>query len=524
MVSILAMAHQRLLLFLQVSNATYLDFEGIDSSLTRHQRVSSDPSLRCLSSLVLVVAARFPKWKRRVNRPFHHFVLQTSTFPATMPHDERAETYATSRSQFLLPTRSPSRQGILKNRRSTTSLRGSPNLVVDEDAAGRHSLAHELAVALMPEPSSGSRLLAEEFGIEYDEGAEGIDHDMHGNVTAVAVGTPSLTEELASQTSAHSTSDDGDSEFGELKLGNPETPPCQKQTEADAMEILALNLKSTDKFLSHLRHLDIDSGSSTAQPPLEKIASDMIRHLNDTTRDREGQVRALLGYEREFRRIAGEIGGSEVLGQLDELPQQDDLSEQPLATTQMANSDGLRLESITEEEQPAHLSNDWETDPDLLHLDDEDDESHSPSHSPTKDTFSPPPIVDGPPTAAKSIPQLVHLRSFTASLVTSLSTISEQAQVNGAATTEAGRKIRALKNKLGGWRTDWDSAERSRVRIEKWEAGLVDGDITNGIQTTFSRPSNVRRIDGRKVVEEHLQAFEQALADAALKTKAIMAS
>ncbi|KAJ7493820.1 GMC oxidoreductase-domain-containing protein [Mycena latifolia] len=64
------------------------------------------------------------------------------------------------------------------HRRSAVSLRAT-NLAdtVGDDAAanGRLSLAHELAVAVMPEPSAGSKLLAEEFGIEFDEGAEGID-------------------------------------------------------------------------------------------------------------------------------------------------------------------------------------------------------------------------------------------------------------------------------------------------------------------------------------------------------------
>jgi hypothetical protein len=99
--------------------------------------------------------------------------------------------------------------------------------------------------------------------------------------------------------------------------------------------------------------------------------------------------------------------------------------------------------------------------------------------------------------------------------------------VNGAATTEAGRKIRALKNKLGGWRTDWDSAECSRLKIEKWETGTVDGGevINRGMGTNpFPTPTAVKRVDGRKFVEEHLQAFELVLADAAVKTKAIMAS
>jgi hypothetical protein len=44
-------------------------------------------------------------------------------------------------------------------------------------------------------------------------------------------------------------------------------------------------------------------------------------------RDREGQVRELLGCEREFRRIAGEVGGNDVLSHLEELRDIDDLSE-----------------------------------------------------------------------------------------------------------------------------------------------------------------------------------------------------
>jgi hypothetical protein len=81
--------------------------------------------------------------------------------------------------------------------------------------------------------------------------------------------------------------------------------------------------------------------------------------------------------------------------------------------------------------------------------------------------------------------------------------------VNGAATTEAGRKLRALKNRLGGWLTDLDSAERSRLRIERWEA---DGDV-----------EGARRVDGRDVVAEHLREFERVLFEANAKAQAIMA-
>lgn len=458
---------------------------------------------------------------------------------------------------------------------------------MDDDAAnGRHSLAHELAVALMPEPSAGSKLLAEEFGIEYDEGAEGIDELDATNTTTISTTTTTDIDAIpipaneshssggmspgglsininSSSSSSHSPFhadveplvDDADA----AARPSPEeydpvfaSPPLSRnrqtkkeRPEKDAMEVLSQDLESTDKFLGHLRRLDADSSTTTTttsvqSPPLERIASDIIRRLNETARDREGQVRELLECEREFRKIAGELGGGDVLGQLDELDHVTvDDSSLPEAQTNLAK----QLDAVIEEDPSSSsitqlanssLVNDWELDPDQQRLgdDDEDDgfDSDAPM-SPLKLSFPPPPPINGPPTPAKTIPQLADLRSFTTSLVASLTTISEQAQVNGAATTEAGRKIRALKNKLGGWRTDWDSAERSRVRIEKWEAGIVEVDgEAESVPAPLSpdaaplSPTRTTRVDGRMIVSEHLRAFELALADAAIKTQAIMAA
>lgn len=421
---------------------------------------------------------------------------------------------------------------------------------MDDDATtGRHSLAHELAVALMPEPSAGSKLLAEEFGIEYDEGAEGIDDEPphHDNAAPhIIVGNddpPSFASELASAdvvdaSSFHDTPvqashapPEYDPVFGSPSMSRQTR---QKRPEQDAMEVLAQDLESTDKFLSHLRRIDIDSGSSgSQQPALERIASDVIRRINESTRDREGQVRELLEYEREFRKIAGEVGGDDVLGQLEELTQMDDLVEaKSSSSVEAPRTDSRHIDPIDEEQPHLSQSHEWEVDPDHHHHLGDDDDDHDfasePSQSPVKDSFPPPPPLVGPATPATTIPQLAHLRSFTASLVTSLTTISEQAQVNGAATTEAGRKIRALKNKLGGWRTDWDSAERSRAKIERWEAGIMDEtEPSSGTSTPLASPmrsTGMRRVDGRELVQEHLQAFELALADAAIKTQAIMAA
>ncbi|KAL0577528.1 hypothetical protein V5O48_004469 [Marasmius crinis-equi] len=440
-----------------------------------------------------------------------------------------------SESQFLSPSTStikktPSRHN-LNNKRSNASIRASPTLAdsMGEDAGNsRFSLAHELAAALMPEPSASSRLLAEEFGIEYDEGAEGIDGDTSiEQETENTTTMPTFADELQGDVSFDGLPEqeqvpaDYDPVFASpspTRRRKPEKP------EQDAMETLTQDVESTDKFLSHLRHIDADPGSSISQQPaLEKIASDVIRRINDTARDREGQVRELLEYEREFRKIAGEIGGNEVLGQLEELQEMKDVLEEEephRPSHSRSNSQATPLEADPRRHSRME-SEEWNMEPNQ-HDDDADDNSEL-APTPVKETFPPPPPLKGPPSPASTVPQLAHLRSLNTSLLKSLSTLSEHAQVNGAATTEAGRKIRALKNKIGTWRTDWDSAERSRIRIERWERGLLDG--TDSTESSPSHtPSSYKRVDGRTLVKEQLQAFEVALADAGTKTKAIMAS
>ncbi|KAF9054473.1 hypothetical protein BJ165DRAFT_1337818 [Panaeolus papilionaceus] len=456
-----------------------------------------------------------------------------------------------SNSHFLSPSspRKLSARQTLGPRQSNTSLRAPSSLadVMDDDVSGssgrHHSLAHELAVALMPEPSAGSKLLAEEFGIEYDEGSEEIDD------ASALENQPNGVGIIVSDSDALSFADElgvsaSDASFNDIpSLSEPEDPPQDDAfdptfsnhstsrhvsrppvPEQDAMELLTQDLESTDKFLNHLRSVDVVDPGSAASQPLEKLASDIIRRMNESIRNRETQVRELLEYEREFRKIAGEVGGSEVLGQLEELEPVEDLTDR-LPAQEASRTTVKHLASIDEETRsPArthfshHHHSDWELDPDRNHLGDEEYASE-PATSPIKDSFPPPLTLHGPATPASAIPHFNHIRTFTTSLVSSLTTISEQAQVNGAATTEAGRKIRALKNKLGGWRTDWDSAERSRLRIERWEAGIVDSD-----RATPSSPlPTSKRTNGRELVKEHLAAFELALEDAALKTQAIMA-
>jgi hypothetical protein len=527
-----------------------------------------------------------------------HYIDQDDLFTSAQP------------SHFLAPSKSiprrPSRQSVT-NRKSSgprlapSSLADALGVAGDDDEGGegaatngitngggrQHSLAHELAFALMPEPSAGSKLLAEEFGIEYDEGAEGIDEpvDKPARRPGKEMDGQERDEELLEEVQHHALLngiDEGLDPAGnglaqghfyrdqlnglsngnvevqdeeQLKYVNGRGSPLDKRRkpsikvqrpEADAMDVLAQDLESTENFLKHLRTLDSDSTAtspfssrSTSSPALERYASDIIRRMDEAARDREGQLRELLEYDREFRKIANEVNGTEVLSRVDELPSlnDDDVDDFSSSTTLVmptAASSGRTLDTVAEEERTSQ--NDWNDPHAHLDRDLEDDISPSASISPTptKTTFSPLPPPPPTPTPSKTtpastIPHLTHIRTFTSSLISSLTTLSEQAQVNSTATTEAGRKIKSLKNKMGGWQSEWESAEKSRVRIERWEAGIVDwqnGDAVDDATLGSASPARLaarRRVDGRKLVEEFLSASEKAIREATERTQVIMA-
>ena len=480
-------------------------------------------------------------------------------------------------SHFQAPQRIPSKQKLsLNGRRSNASLRPSSLSQAMDDStspsSAKHSLAHELAFALLPEPSKNSKLLAEEFGLEFDEGAEGIDgsashdsgyegydhHELDGRAKLGGEpGQPPLVLEPEQDPalfdsgafSAHAirgSADDLDPSFD--YPGPPSSPKKRKhrdhgegkererQREEDPMKILSQDLEYTEKFLSQLQHLDAESSTNahSFNSNLEHIASNMISRINETARDRELQVRELLMYEREFKKLAGELGGDDALAELDELETVEGLilAEPERPPLSRANSLSTNKRSHARQNSAAsinhspRLSREW--DPRSQNPYDDEDQLYSDSEQPTpsKETFSipPPPQVFDPLTPAQTIPQLSHLRTYTSTLVVSLTNISEQVQVNDAATSEAGRKIRALKNKLGGWRTDWDSAERSRQKIEKWEAEREEASLS-----TFSASASLatirnQNIDGRLIVEEHLRESQRALDDATARIKFITAA
>ena len=457
------------------------------------------------------------------------------------------------------PRKSPSTHTI-KLRGSNLSLRQPQSLANDfhgdqndnQQVSSRFSLAHELAAALMPDSNTASRALADEFGIEFDEEAEGIEEEgqQDGEIELPVPSThpnadlmsPHHEEELQSRTidSPRAPS------FVHEVQGNPapRQPPPPVVFEQDPLVVLAQTVKSTDLFLGHLRQLDADTAPVSAgphEPSLERLATDVIRRIDETTRAREEQARELYEYEREFRKIAGEPRGNDILGELEDLDPIEGLVDES-----MASPEGVEEEISPR--QPRPLSAVWEDTGDPHSLDGYEDpretfeeedlfEDRSPA---TEQFLPPPPPKTGPTTPSSTIPHLSHMRTITRSLVNTLGTISEQAQVNGVAMMEAGRKLRALKHRIEEWREESESAEKSRIRVDKWEAGIWDDSTEPALSAAASsredsptpgtpRASPIpaegtgKRLNARKFVEEQLKAFELVLEEAGNKTKAIMA-
>ena len=459
-----------------------------------------------------------------------------------------------------LPRKSPSTHTI-KLRGSNLSLRQPQSLANDfhgdqndnQQASSRFSLAHELAAALMPDSNSASRSLADEFGIEFDEEAEDIEEEAQyegENELLVPPTNPSAEllsphheEELQSRTI--------DTLRAPIFVNEVQSDPAPRQPpppvifEQDPLVVLAQTVKSTDLFLGHLRRLDADAVHVSAgphEPSLERLAADVIRHIDDTTRAREEQVRELYECHREFRKIAGEPRANDILGDLEELDPIEGLVDESMASpdgTEDISPRQLRpLSAVWEDAGDPHSLDGYEDQRDTF-----EEEDTFEDRSPAADQFlPPPPPKSGPTTPSSTVPHLSHMRTITQSLVNTLSTISEQAQVNGVAMMEAGRKLRALKHRIEEWREDTESAEKSRIRVEKWEAGIWDDSTEPALSAatssredsptpgTPSTPGALptpagtgKRLNARKIVEEQLKAFELVLEEAGNRTKAIMA-
>ncbi|KAG8730238.1 hypothetical protein FRC11_007162 [Ceratobasidium sp. 423] len=420
------------------------------------------------------------------------------------------------------------------------------------------SLAHELAAAVMSEPSD-SRALADELGLEFEEEEEedelvngqGLGIELGesepgammgmGDYSAAITDTPSKpgrNNMLNGHNRTHSPGLDSDFDSSPSK---PPPPPsfALSAPNVDPIETLKENVLFLDQFIVQLKNMDLDStpikpAQSTnsgrlssiypnAEPAVERLATDIIRHIDEARREREVQLRDLMTYEREFRKIDSEPGGADRIGSVEPL---EDVTLTDSAPAQHADSSRV-LDAVPEDD----YDDNWEAqqrDPrDVFDEDGDGDDPmftlRSPRASPylrrqtSRRSSLPPPLPypSGPLTPSSTLPHLAHMRAVSQVLAASLSGLSEHVQVNGAAAADAGRKLRSLKNRVTDLQAEWASAEQSIERIEKSEKGL-DWEATDIVSTEEGK-----RIDGRVVVKEISASFFAQLQQVEMKVQAM---
>ncbi|CAE6413886.1 unnamed protein product [Rhizoctonia solani] len=445
------------------------------------------------------------------------------------------------------------------------------------------SLAHELAAAVMFEPSD-SRALADELGLDFEDEEEeeeeeedladelgldfedeeeeeeeeeedmvagqGLDVELGEPETEATLGTDNYSATIVVDTPSRPSRNDmlnGHNRIHSLGLDSEFDSSPSKPLPAlsfalsapnvDPIETLKENVLFLDQFIVQLKNMDVDStplrpAQSTnsgrlssifpnAEPAVERFATDIIRHIDEACREREDQLRDLMTYEREFRKIDSEPGGADRIGSVE--PLEDVILTDKPAAQQTYSS--RTLDAVAEDD----YDDNWEAqqrDPrDFFDEDGDGDDPmfarRSPRGSPYRRTLRrsslppPPPYPSDSLTPSSTLPHLAHMRTVSQVLATSLSGLSEHVQVNGAAAAEAGRKLRSLKNRVTDLQSEWASAEQSIERIEKSEKGL-DWDATNIIPIEEGK-----RIDGRLVVKEISASFLAQLQQVELKVQAM---
>ncbi|KAM0786544.1 hypothetical protein ACM66B_002001 [Microbotryomycetes sp. NB124-2] len=161
------------------------------------------------------------------------------------------------------------------------------------------------------------------------------------------------------------------------------------------------------------------------QPLLEKLASDVIKTIQEEARQRESQLQELIELERAFSR--GDAAWQQALAGIEALPDWTPISAIGVAVVQQALSPAV---------SPILTNGDA---------------------SPRQPLSSPALISD----------EMTSLREATSSFIASLSSINEVTQVNTVAAADVGRKLRAVRNQVATLAEDFASYERSAAFVER---------------------------------------------------------
>lgn len=117
-------------------------------------------------------------------------------------------------------------------------------------------------------------------------------------------------------------------------------------------------------------------------------------------------------------------------------------------------------------------------------------------------------------------PTLTVLYESTSSLLISLASLSDAAQITLSSAADAGRRLRALRTNLGGLKEVEDAVERARRGVEVWDgwgesgnapAVAGEGEDTATLESSTATTSGSARRDLKGEVEREMEQFKQAL-------------
>lgn len=406
----------------------------------------------------------------------------------------------------------------------------------------------------MPEPTGESLGSLGAFGGARDDESD-INNGSTVNGKLPSQSTPSkrskglsLADELAMAMSPgqprdeESEEEDDREHTGELPSQNEDHPHAE--SEASNGEGLDLQMEK----LQNIMHSSLDSTSSArgdangvhsssdqTQPFLqqlrqfsksdeflvEKMTSQFIKQMYDIARDREAQIRELREMERIITRLPI---GAHTSAPISFAPAKKAAAAPAPAPTSTGEDTPLSLGELPPPPfSPSEVTN--------TPADDLQDSlasllallprssllTSAPILSPTlpeaPDESNPQeyPITPNTPSRTTTASSPLHsLRNLTDDLVSSLERINEQTQVSRALTSNASRRLKALRGAVIGWKADLHDAEQSQAWIEQHE---LPGDAL----------SAQSRESVKKFVESQMAGFESDLGRANDEVGAILA-
>ncbi|PWN40439.1 hypothetical protein IE81DRAFT_220756 [Ceraceosorus guamensis] len=213
---------------------------------------------------------------------------------------------------------------------------------------------------------------------------------------------------------------------------------------------------------------------------IESSAEAVVRQLRESAVEREGQARELRELARELIKgdfvLTGALASDLDWEKIENLSKTKDRLGFLASTSSAVDAAGAssssipplnrrnRLKGISEDEEE-------ELDEDLSEPESSDSAAHLQASHPVSGSSEGPSIAD----------QMQHLRSVTSSLIHSLSNMHEHTQVSRAATSEASRRIRALKTFLAGWKVELEEIQASHDWLKALHA---DQDPTRSISVS----------------------------------------